>query len=371
MTALACLASACQSDSRSLISGKIEGVASDSLVLIVHDTEGMRTERIDTIAMTGGVFEVEMPDTVLKQITIAPVPGNGKQLFSDNPDMISTVFKPGEQLVVNGTLKEYQIGGSKFYQEMAAVVAPLKPLTTRLTDIRYRYADLMKEATNRDSLQAEYEKEYNSLMEQVSDVAMKYIKANPDNDFSAYMLPYLGEDMEEGLALLTERVKEGPLSVVYKPLLKMYRAQKEREKNAEAIQPGKPAPDFTLNDLEGKPLSLSSLRGKHVVLDFWGSWCGWCIKGFPEMKKAYAKHSGKVEFVGIDCNDTEQKWKDAVAKHELPWLNVRNEGDLDVSALYAVGAYPTKCIIDPDGNIVKVVVGEDPEFYTFLDDLLK
>ena len=41
------------------------------------------------------------------------------------------------------------------------------------------------------------------------------------------------------------------------------------------------APDFTLNDLSGKPLTLSSLRGKYVILDFWGSWCVWCIKGFP------------------------------------------------------------------------------------------
>ena len=44
------------------------------------------------------------------------------------------------------------------------------------------------------------------------------------------------------------------------------------------------APDFELNDINGKPLKLSSLRGKYVVLDFWGAWCRWCIKGIPEMK---------------------------------------------------------------------------------------
>ena len=47
---------------------------------------------------------------------------------------------------------------------------------------------------------------------------------------------------------------------------------------------GPEAPDFTLNDINGKPLTLSSLRGKYVVLDFWGSWCIWCIKGMPKMK---------------------------------------------------------------------------------------
>ena len=137
------------------------------------------------------------------------------------------------------------------------------------------------------------------------------------------------------------------------------------------LQTGVDAPDFTLNDLHGKPLALSSLRGKYVVLDFWGSWCAWCIKGFPEMKKAYAKYKDKMEIVGIACRDTEKRWKAAVEKHQLPWLNVLNEGDVDVSALYAVEGYPTKVVISPEGKILKVVVGESPEFYTYLEELFK
>ena len=118
-------------------------------------------------------------------------------------------------------------------------------------------------------------------------------------------------------------------------------------------------------------LALSSLRGKYVVLDFWGSWCAWCIKGFPEMKEAYAKYKDKMEIVGIACRDTEKRWKAAVEKHQLPWLNVLNEGDVDVSALYAVEGYPTKVVISPEGKILKVVVGESPEFYTYLEELFK
>ena len=109
-----------------------------------------------------------------------------------------------------------------------------------------------------------------------------------------------------------------------------------------------------------------------MVLDFWGSWCGWCIKGFPEMKKYYAKYKNKVEFLGIACGDTEKKWKDAVAKHEVPWLNVLNgKDDKDVSTMYAISGYPTKIVIDPQGEIARVVVGESPEFYTYLDGLFK
>ena len=131
------------------------------------------------------------------------------------------------------------------------------------------------------------------------------------------------------------------------------------------------APDFTLNDLSGKPLTLSSLRGKYVILDFWGSWCVWCIKGIPQMKEYYQKYAGKFEILGIDCNDTEAKWKAAVEKYELPWLHVYNPRDSKVLEQYEIQGFPTKIIVGPDGNIVKTIIGEDPAFYTFLDQLFK
>ena len=77
-------------------------------------------------------------------------------------------------------------------------------------------------------------------------------------------------------------------------------AKEAEERAAKQQATGVEAPDFTLNDINGKPLSLSSLRGKHVVLDFWGSWCGWCIKGMPQMKEYYAKYKDKLEILGID-----------------------------------------------------------------------
>ena len=132
------------------------------------------------------------------------------------------------------------------------------------------------------------------------------------------------------------------------------------------------APDFTLNDLNGKPLTLSSLRGKYVILDFWGSWCGWCIKGIPQMKEYYQKYAGKFEILGIDCNDPEEKWKAAVEKYELPWLHVYNpRGDSKVLEQYEIQGFPTKIIVGPEGKIVKTIIGEDPAFYTFLDELFK
>ena len=131
------------------------------------------------------------------------------------------------------------------------------------------------------------------------------------------------------------------------------------------------APDFELPDLQGNPLKLSSLRGKYVVLDFWGSWCIWCIRGIPHMKEAYRKYKDKMEILGVDCQDTEEKWKAAVEEHQLPWLQVRCPEDYlqTLGQQYRIQGFPTKVIIDPQGRLVKVVVGEDPAFYTFLDQL--
>ena len=130
-------------------------------------------------------------------------------------------------------------------------------------------------------------------------------------------------------------------------------------------------PDFELHDLQGNPLKLSSLRGKYVVLDFWGSWCVWCIRGVPKMKEAYAKHKDKMEILGVDCHDTEENWRAAVDQLQMPWLQVRcpDEKVQAIKEMYNVEGFPTKVIIDPEGKLVKVVVGEDPAFYPFLDEL--
>ncbi len=131
------------------------------------------------------------------------------------------------------------------------------------------------------------------------------------------------------------------------------------------------APDFSLTDINGKTFTLSSLRGKIVVIDFWGSWCGWCIKGMPEMKKYYEKYKGKLEIVGVDCGDTDAKWKAAVKELQLPWIHVYNpKGMGDITGVYGIQGFPTKFIVGKNGELLHTVIGEDPAFYTALDEIM-
>ena len=254
----------------------------------------------------------------------------------------------------------------------------MKPFSDRMTQLRDEfnavYAELNKDPeANKEKIEAEqerlsaaYEAEYANLGKAVYD----YIVAHPDQEASVTLLNYIDhEQLEPAIAALNPTVANGRMKPVIDAMRKVVENENLRKAAAEAVQEGKPAPDFTLEDINGKPFTLSSLRGKWVVLDFWGSWCGWCIKGIPDMKKYYEKYAGKFEIVGIDCRDTQEKWKAAVEKHELPWLHVYNADADGTPDKYAIEGYPTKIIVDPEGNINKIVIGESEEFYEYLDEL--
>lgn len=295
------------------------------------------------------------------------------QLSAENGFAIPAL--PGEHAVIEGEGDDYTMGGSQvyidYYEASELIKAPQKALRDFVNECRNKFASGVSE----EEINKEMEEKYPALEQALADVVLGYVKAHPDQNASALLLSDLGTDaehMKEGAALLTERARGSVAANLYKAML----AAAEKEEASQSLQDGlegQMAPDFTLMDINGKPLALSSLRGKWVIVDFWGSWCGWCIKGMPKMKEYYAKYNNNLEILGVDCNDTVEKWKAAVAKHEIPWLHVywdKEKGDNPVE-LYGVQGFPTKVVIDPEGKVAKIIVGEDPKFYDYLDEVLK
>ena len=295
------------------------------------------------------------------------------QLSAENGFAIPAL--PGEHAVIEGAGDDYTLGGSQLYcdynEASNLIKAPQEAARAFVKECQTKYS----QGVPLEEINKEYEEKYPALEQALADAVLGYVKAHPDADASAVLLSDLGSDaehMKEGAALLTERARGSVAANLYKAML----AAAEKEEASQSLQEGLEgnlAPDFTLNDINGKPLALSSLRGKWVILDFWGSWCSWCIKGMPKMKEYYAKYQDKLEILGVDCNDTVEKWKAAVAKHEIPWLHVywdKEKGDNPVE-MYAVRGFPTKVVIDPEGKVAKVIVGEDPAFYDYLDEVLK
>lgn len=148
-------------------------------------------------------------------------------------------------------------------------------------------------------------------------------------------------------------------------------ATTEEQPQVEAFGEGSEAPDFTLKDPEGKDITLSSFHGQYLVLDFWGTWCKWCVKGIPDMKKYYEKYEGMFEMLSIDVGDSEETWLKAIESYGMNWKHAitDEESEQQLEELYGIEGFPTKIVIDPEGRILNITVGEDPAFYKYLDDL--
>ncbi|MBP5277983.1 MAG: TlpA family protein disulfide reductase [Prevotella sp.] len=282
---------------------------------------------------------------------------------------------PGEEVLLTDVGEgRYDVNGSKFYSQFHEADLAIEGASKDVNAFMQKLQEMQAAGVAQDSISKLYQEGMEPLLKKVDDAINDFIKAHPDWEASAAIIPQLNDldKMKAAVELLSKKVRNGRVKAFFEePIKQMEEYKKKEEESAKKQATGTEAPDFTLNDINGKPLALSSLRGKYVILDFWGSWCGWCIKGFPDMKKYYEKYKGKFEILGIDCNDTEEKWKAAVEENKLPWLHVYCPKDAKVTDDYGITGFPTKIVIDPEGKIYKSIVGEDPAFYTMLDELFK
>ncbi|MCW3117460.1 MAG: alkyl hydroperoxide reductase/Thiol specific antioxidant/Mal allergen, partial [Chitinophagaceae bacterium] len=115
---------------------------------------------------------------------------------------------------------------------------------------------------------------------------------------------------------------------------------------------GKPAVNFTLEDMEGKSFSLADFKGKAVYLDFWASWCYSCRVETPHLQALYNKYKNddRVVFISIAVNDRMVEWKKAIEIDKPGWLQLKDKNDL-ASKAYAANLIPKFILIDKLGNI--------------------
>ena len=135
------------------------------------------------------------------------------------------------------------------------------------------------------------------------------------------------------------------------------RAFAQRIEAARIVAIGKKAPNFTQNDPDGHPVSLSDFSGKYVLLEFWASWCGPCRQENPNLVKAYAAHKNngfEILGVSLDQRNGREAWLNAIEKDGLTWTQVSdlNGWNNAVARLYGVRSVPQNYLIDPKGIIV-------------------
>lgn len=136
-----------------------------------------------------------------------------------------------------------------------------------------------------------------------------------------------------------------------------------------AIEIGKKAPEITMTKADGTAFSLSTLKGKIVLIDFWATWCAPCVEEQPELKALYDTYSDKVknnqfEILGISLDRNKESWQKAIDRFGISWIQI---SDLKfwkspVAKLYEVDELPFNIIIDGQGTILaKNLHGKDLE----------
>jgi len=128
---------------------------------------------------------------------------------------------------------------------------------------------------------------------------------------------------------------------------------------AAAPEKGKPAPDFTLTDLDGKTVTLSSLKGKRILINFWATWCGPCFKEMPFFQAVYKEYVPKgLVFLSVDVGESASRTSGYMEKNSFTFKQVLVDSKSDVALKYGIQFLPTTIMIDADGIIKLLKIGE-------------
>ena len=374
--ALLCAFSLISCNTPNHITGHIEGLTNDTVVIrttILQSNE----QHTDTLVACNGKISYTTPYDEPAVYTLYPAQAvqkieGGTRRFHGCSDI--TIFRFNRERVRFSARMD-----SLFVTEFAARGSQVNK---DWSEIHPDYNSLLIQSAllqSNNIPKKQYTEQRNEINKKLANLCKEYIRQHPDHLISAYLLSGTGslDDMIEYADLISDEVRNSPFSVIFQNIEAYKEKRLKKQQQEEAIAKGvdTSTSDFTLFDTNGNPFTLSSLRGKWVVLDFWATWCGPCIASMPHLKEYYQKYAGKFEVVGVVNDSEEAAWEKMVKDMELPWINVINPKGVaeekDLTNVYDIKGFPTYIILNKEGKIHKEYLGAQPDFYKELDAILK
>lgn len=237
-------------------------------------------------------------------------PAGKVTLIMDNEDRVKVNITQADGYVLSS------VKGSKLNAHISDLDNILRPIHLERDNIGTQINKIVFE---QGIPSPEIRQKMQSLGDKIKDIKTEFIAEHLTEEVAAFLL--LNVRAKDAIALykqMDKSVFSGTFRPVEEAITELIETGEIKANAEKLLTAGSIAPNFTLKDLSGGEFTLSSLQGKWVILDFWGTWCGWCIKGFPKLKEYYNKYNEKLEVVAINCIDSDDRWREGVKKHSLP-----------------------------------------------------
>jgi len=345
------------------IDGEISSLNGDSKVYLMREKDGVYHPDSVITSNNRFTFSGSITEPAQAMLMLESKDAEGKAVRESR----TLYLDKGLITLVGGHLSSAVINGGTSQQEYNALNLSLNKVHQKMqANLR-----LLSNASsaNKEKLQAEIFPENNQLRAEETAILETYINHHLDSYVSLDLLlqksnPIMDlETFEKQYAALTTRVKSSKRGLVL-----VGKVSKSGELNV-----GKAAIDIVQQDVNGKNVSLSSLKGKFVLIDFWASWCGGCRALTPDYIKTYAAFKDKnFEILAVSLDTNRERWLKAMKEDGGSWIQTSDLKGNDNSAKkdYGISVVPQNFLVDPNGIIIaRNLIHE--ALYKKLEEVLK